>query len=157
MAPPLLFDITGIDLEATTYGVDVIEEVNPHRGVMRMLDRIVFESDDRIDYIACKDIGHDEFWVPGHIPGRPIFPGVLMIEAAAQLASFICLRKMKDTHFMGFAGVDGVKFRGQVEPGDRFVLLVHEDEIRPRRSTSRAQGLVNGNLVFEATIKGMPM
>jgi 3-hydroxyacyl-[acyl-carrier-protein] dehydratase len=157
MAPKLLFDITDVDFDRVIYDVEAIEKVNPHRGAMRLLDGIVHESDDRIDYVAYRDVGADEFWVEGHIPGRPIFPGVLMIEAAAQLASFICLRKMTDTEFMGFAGVDHVKFRGQVTPGDRFVLLVKETEIRPRRSTSLAQGLVNGNLVFEASIKGMPM
>ena len=157
MAPSLLFDISGIDLDGQAYSVDEIEKVNPHRGAMRMLDRIVYESENRKDYVAYKDIGHDEFWVAGHIPGRPIFPGVLMIEAAAQLASFICLRKLTDQEFMGFAGVDEVKFRGQVKPGDRFVLLGRELEVRPRRCTSVAQGLVNGQLVFEARIKGMAM
>ena len=156
MAPSLLFDISDIDLDFETYGVAEIEKVNPHRGAMRLLDRIVYESDDRKDYVAYKDVGQDEFWVPGHIPGRPIFPGVLMIEAAAQLASFICLRKM-DHEFMGFAGVDDVKFRGQVKPGDRFILLGRELELRPRRCVSVAQGLVNGQLVFEARIKGMAM
>ncbi|MBB6428427.1 3-hydroxyacyl-ACP dehydratase FabZ family protein [Algisphaera agarilytica] len=157
MAPTLLFDISGIDWSKDLYDTAAIEAVNPHRGAMRLLDGIVYESDDKVDYVAYYDIGEDEFWVEGHIPGRPIFPGVLMIEAAAQLSSFITLQKMTGESFMGFAGVDAVKFRGQVKPGDRLVILIHETEHRRRRCTCLAQGLVDGNLVFEATIKGMPM
>lgn len=157
MAPTLLFDIDHIDFSKLMYDVSVIEAINPHRGNMRLIDGIVHESDDHTQYVAYKDIKDDEFWVDGHIPGRPIFPGVLMIEAAAQLSSFITLKKLGDEGFMGFVGVDEVKFRGQVTPGDRFVLLVQETEHRRRRSTCRAQGLVNGSLVFEGVIKGMPM
>lgn len=157
MAPTLLFDISGIDLGSDLYDTAAIEAINPHRGAMRLIDAIVYESDDLTEYVAHRDIGADEFWVEGHIPGRPIFPGVLMIEAAAQLSSFITLKKMTGEAFMGFAGVDRVKFRGQVKPGDRLVILIRETEHRRRRCTCLAQGLVGGNLVFEATIKGMPM
>ncbi|MEM1108379.1 MAG: 3-hydroxyacyl-ACP dehydratase FabZ family protein [Planctomycetota bacterium] len=157
MPPTLLFDISGIDWSQDLYDTAAIEAINPHRGVMRLLDGVVYESPDHVDYVAYRDIGEDEFWVEGHIPGRPIFPGVLMIEAAAQLSSFITLKKMTGEAFMGFVGVDGVKFRGQVKPGDRLVILIHETEHRRRRCTCLAQGLVDGELVFEATIKGMPM
>ncbi|MEM9883185.1 MAG: 3-hydroxyacyl-ACP dehydratase FabZ family protein [Planctomycetota bacterium] len=157
MAPTLLFDLAGLDLSTTVYDAADIEAVNPHRGVMRLIDGVLYESDDRVDYIAYRDVRHDEFWVEGHIPGRPIFPGVLMIEAAAQLSSFLTLKKLGDEAFMGFAGVDEVKFRGQVKPGDRLLLLCHELEHRRRRSVCRSQGVVDGRLVFEAKIQGMPM
>ncbi len=157
MAPTLLFDISGLDFDRDLYDAAAIEAVNPHRGVMRLLDGIVYESEDRRDYVAYKNIGHDEFWVEGHIPGRPIFPGVLMIEAAAQLCSFLTLKKMGDEAFMGFGGVDAVKFRGQVKPGDQMLFLVRETEHRRRRCTSLTQGVVNGQVVFEGTIYGMPM
>lgn len=157
MAPQLLFDISGVDLDQDVHDVAAIEAVNPHRGVMRLIDGIVYECPDRVDFVAYKNVGDDEFWVEGHIPGRPIFPGVLMIEAAAQIASFITLSKLEEPAFMGFAGVDDVKFRGQVTPGDRLVLLAHEVENRKRRSICRTQGLVDGNLVFEATVRGMRM
>ncbi|MEM8738751.1 MAG: 3-hydroxyacyl-ACP dehydratase FabZ family protein [Planctomycetota bacterium] len=157
MAPTVLFDLESLDLSQPVYDTAAIEAINPHRGAMRLIDEILYESPDCIDYIAAKDIGDAEFWVEGHIPGRPIFPGVLMIEAAAQLSSFITLKKMTGEAFMGFAGVDGVKFRGQVVPGDRLLILIRETEHRRRRCTCLAQGIVNGNLVFEATIQGMPM
>jgi 3-hydroxyacyl-[acyl-carrier-protein] dehydratase len=157
MAPQLLFDIADIDLDHVLYDAAAIESVNPHRGAMRMIDAIVMERGDPTQIIAYKDVRDDEFWVPGHIPGRPVFPGVLMIEASAQLSSFVCLRKLKAERFMGFVGVDAVKFRGQVKPGDRLVILCQEIELRPRRSVSLVQGLVRGSLVFEGKITGMPI
>lgn len=159
MAPPLLFDISQIDLKKIVHGPDEIERVNPHRGCMRLLDGVVFDElwGQPTRLIAFKDVRNDEFWCEGHIPGRPIFPGVLMIEAAAQCASFVSLRKLGDQAFMGFAGVDGVKFRGMVKPGDRLYILVEETEFRRRRSVCKTQGYVDGNLVFEAEITGMPM
>ncbi|HAI11521.1 MAG TPA: beta-hydroxyacyl-ACP dehydratase [Phycisphaerales bacterium] len=155
MAPSLLFDISEFDLDKVAYDVDVIESINPHRGAMRLLDAVVHcKLDKPSQVIAYKDIRDDEFWVPGHVPGRPLFPGVLMLEAAAQLASFVCLQRLEQK-FLGFAGAQDVKFRGQVVPGDRFYLVGQEVKIHPRRSTCQMQGLVNGKLVFEATIVGM--
>lgn len=156
MAPQLLFDILDIDLDGVAYSADAIEKVNPHRGAMRLIDKIVYATDDLQYTIACRDVRDDEFWVPGHIPGRPIFPGVLMVEAGAQLASFVCLKKT-GIEFMGFAGLEDVKFRGQVVPGDRLHILCELLELRTRRSKSRVQGVVSGRLVFEATIIGMPL
>ena len=157
MASKALFDISGIDLDRPQFTVEQLEQINPHRGVMRLLDHVVWESEDRNQAVGVRDIRDDEFWVPGHIPGRPLFPGVLMIEAAAQLSSFVTLRKMPDTAFMGFTGVDKVKFRGQVVPGDRLVILAVQTEFRPRRSVSITQGWVGDTLVFEGHITGMPM
>lgn len=157
MAPPLLFDISGIDLNQVLHDASAIEAVNPHRGCMRLIDAIVYDQGDPSSIVAYKDIRDDEFWVPGHIPGRPVFPGVLMIEAAAQCASFVSLRKLQGQKFLGFVGVDGVKFRSQVSPGDRLYVLCKETELRSRRCVCLTQGLVNGNLVFEAKITGMPI
>lgn len=157
MAPPLLIDLASLDLQGLQHPVEDVEAVNPHRGAMRLIDGVIWTSDDLEELVAFKDVGHDEFWVPGHVPGRPIFPGVLMIEAAAQLASFSCLKRMPEQSFMGFAGVDNVKFRGQVLPGDRLLVLMKQIEFRKRRCVCDAQGLVNGSLVFEARITGMPM
>ena len=159
MAPPLLFDISGIDLDHCVHGIDVIERLNPHRWPMRMLDGIIWESTDEGPKraVAFHDVRDDEFWVRGHIPGRPLFPGVLMIETAAQLASFVFSRQQAEPSFMGFSAVDEVKFRGQVVPGDRFVLLCEEIEMRRRRCICLVQGLVGGRLVFEGKVTGMPI
>ncbi|MEM1209702.1 MAG: 3-hydroxyacyl-ACP dehydratase FabZ family protein [Planctomycetota bacterium] len=157
MPPPLLFDLDALDLSEPIYGPEAIEKINPHRGVMSFIDGVLYEDLEARHTLAYYDVRDDEFWVPGHIPGRPIFPGVLMIEAAAQLASFNCLRELPGEAFMGFAGIEQVKFRGMVKPGDRFYILMHQIELRRRRSVCDAQGVVDGQLVFEGRIIGMPM
>jgi len=157
MAPPLLFDISRIDLDAVCVDAAQIEEINPHRGDMRMLDGVTWISDDGFEAMAFKDLRDDEFWVPGHIPGRPLLPGVLMIEAGAQLASYMTLRLIEGVKFIGFVGCEGVKFRGQTVPGDRLVVLGNSVKFNRRRSIFAIQGLVNSTLVFEARIIGMPI
>ncbi len=157
MVPSLLFDISSMDLNKVVLDRAGIEQINPHRGPMRMLDGVIYLADDLTAGLAYKDVKPDEFWVEGHIPGRPIFPGVLMIEAAAQLASLVTLKRLTNLKFMGFGGCDDVKFRGQVVPGDRILILGKEVEFRPRRIVCRSQILVRGTMVFEATITGMPM
>jgi 3-hydroxyacyl-[acyl-carrier-protein] dehydratase len=161
MASQPLFDFSSLSFERPQFDAAAIEAVNPHRGAMRLLDAVVWERPDHQQAVAYKDIRPDEFWVPGHIPGRPLFPGVLMIEAAAQLASFVILRRFAaDGHqhpFMGFVGLDGVKFRGQVVPGDRLIVIGQLVEYRPRRCVCDTQGWLRGALVFEAHITGMLM
>ena len=157
MAPKLLFNFSQIDLQHVQYDVAAIEAVNPHRGAMRMLDGLIWSNADFTKGLAFKDVGQDEFWVPGHIPGRPVLPGVFMIEAAAQLASFSTIKKLGSRKFIGFVGLDAVKFRGQVVPGDRLHVLVRQLDFRPRRFICDAQGIVDGNLVFEGRVTGMPI
>lgn len=157
MVPSLLVDISRHDLNHIMHGPEEIEKVNPHRGCMRMLDAIVHHDEGFTEAIAYRDVRDDEFWVEGHIPGRPLFPGVLMLEAAAQLASYLSLNRMENEGFMGFVGCEAVKFRGQVVPGDRLYIIGREVEFRRRRWTCAGQGLVRGNIVFEATIVGMAM
>lgn len=160
MAPSLLFDISSLDLDSVAYDTTEIEKTNPHRGEMRLLDKIVYYDPDpnQESALAYLDIRPDAFWTAGHIPGRPIFPGVMVVEAAAQLSSFVCLKRMEgDQTFMGFAGADKIKFRGQVAPGDRLWILCQQQEFRRRRCICKTQALVNGTLVYEGTITGMPM
>jgi len=155
MAPSHLFDLSAIDLTAVQFDIAQIESFNPHRGHMRLLDGIINLSENKEEAVAFKDIREDAFWVPGHIPGRPLFPGVLMIEAAAQLASFMVHQQLKVKSFLGFIGADAIKFRGQVVPGDRMIILGKQVELRPRRFICATQAIVNGSLVYEGTITGM--
>jgi 3-hydroxyacyl-[acyl-carrier-protein] dehydratase len=156
--PPLLIDLSLIDLNHVIYDRHEIEQVNPHRYEMRLLDGIVYANIEKAELVGFSDIQADAFWVRGHIPGRPMLPGVLMIEAAAQLASFGAKKMMpEEIRFLGFSGIEGVKFRQQVLPGCRLYLLGRFPEFRPRRFTFTAQGVVNGQMVFEATIIGMPI
>jgi len=155
MPPPLLFDISAYDLDQLQFGVDAIERVNPHRHQMRMLDGVIYMDEDRV--IAFHDVRDDEFWVEGHIPGRPVMPGVLLIETAAQTASFYMLSRLESAKFMGFVGASDIKFRGQVVPGKRLLVLAEMVDVRSRRCVCKAQCLIDETMVFEGTITGMPM
>jgi len=107
--------------------------------------------------VGYKDVREDEFWVRGHIPGRPLLPGVLMIEAGAQLVSFCTHKILNINKFVGFGGVDEVKFRGTVIPPCRLVLVGKAIEVKPRRCVCYVQGFVDNTMVFEAKITGMPV
>jgi 3-hydroxyacyl-[acyl-carrier-protein] dehydratase len=157
MAPLLLVDLGRIDLGRVVMTIEEIRQYNPHRYEMEQLSGVIHLDPQAGQVVAFKDVRPDEFWVRGHIPGRPLLPGVLMIEAAAQMSSLYYKKVQNDPRFLGFGGVDGVKFRGQVVPGDRLLLLGQAIEIRNRRAVFDTQGVVADRLVFEARITGMPI
>ena len=157
MPPQLVFDISNIDLNRILFTQEQIREANPQRGDMEMLNAISFVNAEQGEVAGYKDVREDEFWVPGHIPGRPLFPGVLMIECAAQLAAFYTKKFVGWKGFIGFGGVEETKFRSQVVPPCRLHLVGKLMWNRHRRIGCRVQGLVNGNLVFETGIIGTQM
>jgi len=157
MPPQYLFDITQIDLNRIIFDQEEIRRCNPQRGHMEMLNAIVHAKPEEGQIIGYKDVGAEEFWVEGHIPGRPLLPGVLMIEAGAQLASFYSRKFLKMEGFIGFGAVDNVKFRGQVVPGNRLYVVGKKTFYRHRRVGCDIQGLVDGNLVFEAQVTGVQL
>lgn len=155
LAGRLLFDLSGIDLASVAVSADEVARLNPQTGDMRQMDHVVWLSPDATKGLGVKHVRPDEFWVPGHIPGRPIMPGVLMIEACAQLCSIQYKKKSNNYDFLGFVRCDEVVFRGQVVPGDTLYMLGMEVKFGARRFTSAVQALVNNKLVFEAQITGM--
>jgi 3-hydroxyacyl-[acyl-carrier-protein] dehydratase len=152
-----LFDLSEIDLTQVIFDQESIREVNPQRGDMEMLNGIVFADPDNHRLIGYKDVREDEFWVNGHIPGRPLFPGVLMIEAAAQLASFYAKKYIGWTGFVGFGGVDECRFRMQVTPPCRLFVAGELIWKRSNIMRCRQQGILNGSLVFDTIILGARM
>jgi len=157
MPPQLLYDISGIDIDRVVYDQEAIREANPQRGDMEHLNAIVYAEPELGRIIGYKDVRDDEFWVPGHIPGRPLFPGVLMIECAAQLASFYTRKFVGWKGFIGFGGVEETKFRQQVPPGVRLYLLGQKNWERHHRIHCTVHGVVNGQLAFECSIVGTEM
>ena len=159
MPSPLLVDLSTIDFDTVRYSLDDIRACNLQRFEMEQLTAIAHMDVEKATVVGYKDVHADEFWVRGHVPGRPLLPGVLMLEAAAQLCSFLYKQSVnvEADKFLGFAGIDDVKFRGTVVPGDRLILIASAVELRPRRATFSTQGVVRDRLAFEATIIGMPL
>lgn len=155
MPPSLLFDLADLDLDHVLHDREAIRKVNPQRGDMEHLDAILWRHEGRI--LGYKDVKESEFWVPGHIPGRPLLPGVIMLEAAAQLSSFHTSTHYGWEGFIGFGGVEDVKFRAAVPPGKRMYLLCDTIDVRHRRIKAKTQGVVDGTIAFEATIIGTKM
>jgi len=156
MPPPLLFDLSRLDLPAEPiYGRSDIDPLNPQRYEMEQLDGILWVDKDARLVLGYKDLTQNEFWVRGHIPGRPLMPAVIMIEAVAQLSSFFVKRFFGVEGFIGFAGIESAKFRAPVRPGSRLLLLGHLTKLASRKYSMDVQGVVDGTLVFEATVSGM--
>jgi len=122
---------------------------------MEMLDAIVWVDSENHRILGYKDVRDDEFWVSGHIPGRPLLPGVMMIEAGGQLSCFYIKKYLKWHGFVGFAGVQECRFRAQVVPGQRLYLLATKVWERHHRICCNLQGLVNGQVAFEAQMIGV--
>lgn len=155
MPQEILIDLSTLDLNKSIVDMDEIRAIIPHRFEMEQINGIIkFDPEQKI-IVGYKDVSNNEFWVRGHIPGRPLMPGVLMLEAAAQLCTYFYKKTTRDDRFLGFGGVDKVKFRGKVVPGDKLILIAKNRELRSRRAVFDTQGVVNGNLVFEGVIIGM--
>ena len=156
MPPALLFDLSRLDLDSEPlYDKQAVCAVNPQQYEMQQLDGILWIDKERHHVLGYQDVTEQEFWIRGHIPGRPLMPGVIMIEAAAQLLSFYVKQVGGIKGFVGFAGIKSAKFRATVEPGSRLYLLGHGIKISSRKHTFLAQGVADGKMVFEACIEGL--
>ena len=155
MPPPLILDPATLDFEHPIVDSAEIRQINPHRFEFELIDAIVYCDKENAVFAGYHDLREDAWWVRGHIPGRPLFPGVLMIEAAAQLASFLTHYMLGFEGFIGFSGVNNVKFRGTVTPPARFVIIGRGKNVKRRRTVCECQGFVDSTMVFEAEVTGM--
>ena len=155
----LIVDLALLDFDKPIAGIDEIREFNPQRFEMEQLTAILWEDLDTKRCAAYKDITEDEFWVRGHMPGMPLMPGVVMLEAVAQLSSYYTQKHdLLGSPMVGFGGVDEVRFRGVVTPGKRLILLVQLNKARRGRMiVASFQGVVDGNLVLEGCLRGIPI
>lgn len=157
MATEFIIDLPQIDLSKVVFGPEALGKVLPQTGHMRHCDAVLWHDPEFTQGVGHKLVRSDEFWVPGHIPGRPLLPGVIMIEAAAQMACFLNIKSGRVQGFMGLTRCEEVSFRGQVVPGDTMFLLAKLIECNRRRFVSHCQAVVDGKLVFDGKITGMTL
>ncbi|HXZ84082.1 MAG TPA: 3-hydroxyacyl-ACP dehydratase FabZ [Myxococcota bacterium] len=139
-------------MEKGPFGIERILELLPHRAPMLMIDRVLELGENYIR--AEKLISSAEPVFAGHFPGRPIFPGVLIIEAMAQAAGIwaaVSSPALRD-RLSVLAGVDDARFRRQVVPGDVLVLEARALAARSKVSKFEAKASVGGELVAEAIL-----
>lgn len=154
-----LIDPAKLDLDNPLVDIDGIRALNPQRFEMEQLTSILYEDVEDKSCAALKEITEDEFWVRGHMPGMPLMPGVMMLEAVAQLSSYFTQKHdLLGAEMVGFGGLDDVRFRGVVTPGDRLILMVKMIKNRRGRMIVAAfQGVVGENIVLEGSLRGIPI
>jgi len=158
MPPELQFDLSKIDPTHIIADKEELRKHLPQRFEMEHLDGILYVDTVSNLIIGYKDVRPDEFWVRGHMPGFPLLPGVVMCEAAAQLCSFYVMRYSGiDAAFIGFGGMESVRFRKPVKIGDKLILIGKANKLHRKQTLFTVQGIVDGVMVFHGDIIGVAM
>jgi 3-hydroxyacyl-[acyl-carrier-protein] dehydratase len=156
MPPEVLLNPAQLDLGHIVADQEAIRRANPQRFAMEQLTAIVYIDRDHHLIAGYKDVRDDEFWVSGHMPGYPLLPGVLMCEAAAQLCSYYMFESgLFKGDLIGLGGLEHVRFRSPVRPGDRLVLIGKAGRVNRRQMPFNVQGFVGGTMVFNADVLGV--
>jgi|TARA_B110000014_G_scaffold259939_1_gene248682 3-hydroxyacyl-[acyl-carrier-protein] dehydratase len=158
-AKDLLIDPALLDFDQVVADVEEIRRYNPQRFEMEQLTAVIYEDLEEYACAGYKDIGRDEFWVRGHMPDMPLMPGVIVLEAAAQLCSFFSQKHdLLGAAMIGFGGLENVRFRAPIIPGDRLLLICKMTKVRPGRMiVCRFQAVVGETLVVDGMLKGIPI
>ena len=140
----------------TVYGIEEIMRVLPHRYPFLLVDRILeIEAGKRV--VGIKNCTINEPFFQGHFPGHPIMPGVLIVEAMAQVGGMLLLGPMEDpeSKVVYFMSLDNVRFRKPVKPGDQIIFEVEIIQIRGKIAKTRGVARVDGEVVAEAEMAAM--
>jgi 3-hydroxyacyl-[acyl-carrier-protein] dehydratase len=155
--PELLCDPREWQDAQLLHGLDHIHARIPQRYEMGLLHGILHHDPAARLAVGVHLSKPTDFWVRGHIPGRPLMPGVVMVEVAAQLCAWLASFDLPQERgkIFGFGGIDHVRFRGQVLPGDRMLVAAQVLRLRKNLGSFRTQAFVHGELVYEGEIIGI--
>ena len=134
MGQPII-DLKSIDLTKDVISDEELRRCLPHSDEFQLLDGICHLDKENNIAVGYKDWGEDPWWAKGHIPGRPLMPGVLMIEGGAQIATFLVKQQVSwaTDQMIGLAGIDDVRVRGQIVPPARVYFVSSVQKISGRR------------------------
>jgi beta-hydroxyacyl-ACP dehydratase FabZ len=139
------------------FGPKEIQDVLPHRYPFLLVDRILeLELGKRV--VGIKNVTMNEPFFPGHFPGHPIMPGVLIIEAMAQVGGFLLMQSLDaraEKKVMYFTGIDKARFRKPVVPGDQVRFELEILQLRRQVCRMRGEAYVDGKLVAEAELSSV--
>ena len=154
-----LVDLSLVDFDRPIATLDDIRRINPQRFEMEQLSAVVYVDEKEYACVGYKDVTHHEFWVRGHMPDLPLMPGVVMLESIAQLCSFVTQRyDLLGAAMVGFGGLEDVRFRDPVLPGDRLIVMCKLEKVRRGRMiVCKFQGVVKDRIVVEGILKGIPI
>ena len=139
------------DIVRAPFGRDVIESIIPHRDPFLFVDEVL-ELEPGVRVVARKTFHEDDWFFEGHFPGRPIVPGVIMVEAAAQ-TSAIAVLTVPENHgkLLLFAGIDKVRFKRIVSPGDELTLAAELGAARGTVGWAKIEARVGNELALRGS------
>ena len=133
-------------------GADAIERIIPHRYPMLLVDRMV-EIEDGVRGTGVKNVTANEWFFEGHFPGNRVMPGVLIVEALAQVAAVTLLRDVDQAGKIPmFGGIEKMRFRRPVRPGDQLRLSFTLERMRGPLGRGAVEASVDGKVVAEGVI-----
>jgi 3-hydroxyacyl-[acyl-carrier-protein] dehydratase len=129
-----------------------IEAILPHREPFLLIDEVLeLEPGERV--VALKRVREDEWYLRGHFPGRPVMPGVLIVEAMAQTGAVAVLSEEENRGRIAlFAGIDDTRFKRIVEPGEELRLECTLEQVRGPIGRGKARATVDGQLAARGTL-----
>ncbi|MBI3991142.1 MAG: bifunctional UDP-3-O-[3-hydroxymyristoyl] N-acetylglucosamine deacetylase/3-hydroxyacyl-ACP dehydratase [Candidatus Omnitrophica bacterium] len=138
--------------EGEQFGIETIMKILPHREPFLFVDRIIHLETGK-HATGIKNVTINDYFFKGHFPGKPVMPGVLIVEAMAQVGGVMMLSPEENRGKLAyFLSADNIKFRKTVVPGDQLILDVEAGKIKSRTGQVHAKALVDGKIVAEADL-----